>query len=156
MKRKCIYKPFNLRSFILLLFLPANIFLAQNKTVSGFVRKAFQRNQPLLFRCSKINILINNSRNMCMLKLTKLLSLACCLLSPLVSKVQSTDQPIPKKRWPSFWVAVPNQSTDGYGVFIFRKNIEVNIKPGKFLIYISADNRYKLFAVYKSQLKAII
>ena len=40
MKRKYFYKPFNLRFPFLLLFLPANILLAQNKTVSGFVRKA--------------------------------------------------------------------------------------------------------------------
>ncbi len=49
------------------------------------------------------------------------------------------------KRWHAQWIAVPGASNDGYGVYLFRKSIELPTKPTKFIIHVSADNRYKLF-----------
>ena len=60
-------------------------------------------------------------------------------------EAQTIDPAILQKRWPAFWVTVPNESTDGYGVYLFRKSIELNTKPGTFIIHVSADNRYKLY-----------
>ena len=62
-----------------------------------------------------------------------------------VKEAQTIDQAILQKRWPAFWVAVPNESTDGYGIYLFRKTVELNTKPETFIIHVSADNRYKLF-----------
>ncbi len=33
----------------------------------------------------------------------------------------------------------------GYGVYLFRKLMDLNNKPDSFVIHVSADNRYKLF-----------
>ena len=76
---------------------------------------------------------------MSMLKFIKSLSLVYWLLLPFVSEAQSIDSAILQKRWPAFWVTVPNESTDGYGVYLFRKTVTLNTKPGKFIIHVSAD-----------------
>lgn len=49
------------------------------------------------------------------------------------------------KRWHAQWITVPGATNDGYGVYLFRKSIDLPIKPSKFVIHVSADNRYKLF-----------
>lgn len=49
------------------------------------------------------------------------------------------------KRWHAQWITVPNASNDGYGVYMFRKTIDLASKPTNFKIHVSADNRYKLF-----------
>ncbi|MEZ4901944.1 MAG: hypothetical protein R2822_09390 [Spirosomataceae bacterium] len=49
------------------------------------------------------------------------------------------------KRWHAQWITVPNASNDGYGVYLFRKTIDISSKPTNYLIHVSADNRYKLF-----------
>jgi alpha-L-rhamnosidase len=80
-----------------------------------------------------------------MYKLNKILSVAVWLLLSFVVKAQPIDQAILQKRWSASWVTVPNESTDGYGVYLFRKTVELNTKPATFIIHVSADNRYKLF-----------
>jgi alpha-L-rhamnosidase len=49
------------------------------------------------------------------------------------------------KQWQAQWISVPNAPNDGYGVYMFRKLIDFSEKPSKYIIHISADNRYKLF-----------
>lgn len=61
------------------------------------------------------------------------------------SFAQKITPDILQKRWPAFWVTVPNESPDGYGVYLFRKTVELASKPTTFIIHVSADNRYKLF-----------
>ena len=80
-----------------------------------------------------------------MFKFIKSVSLVGWLLLPFVLEAQTIDSAILQKRWPAFWVTVPNESPDGYGVYLFRKSVTLNTKPGKFIIHVSADNRYKLF-----------
>ena len=75
----------------------------------------------------------------------KLLSLLCWLMLPFVSKSQTIEQSILQRQWPAFWVTVPKESADGYGVYLFRKAFELSTRPSKFVIHVSADNRYKLF-----------
>ena len=47
--------------------------------------------------------------------------------------------------WNSDWIAAPFDPGNGYGVYYFRKSIELASKPTSFIIYVSADNRYKLY-----------
>jgi alpha-L-rhamnosidase len=49
------------------------------------------------------------------------------------------------KAWPGKWIAVAGEPAQGYGVYHFRKKIELPDKPASFLVHVSADNRYKLF-----------
>jgi len=50
-----------------------------------------------------------------------------------------------KHAWKAQWITHPTESTQDYGVFLFRKTFDLNRVPSKLLIYISADNRYRLF-----------
>jgi alpha-L-rhamnosidase len=50
-----------------------------------------------------------------------------------------------QKRWPAKWINVPNTSPTEYGIYLFRKQIELAAAPKDFTIYISADNRFQLF-----------
>lgn len=49
------------------------------------------------------------------------------------------------KPWPARWIASPNVSLTDYGVFHFRRSIDLPRKPASFIVHVSADNRYKLF-----------
>ncbi len=47
--------------------------------------------------------------------------------------------------WPAKWIAVPGAPHNAYGVYIFRKRIELKTVPSSFVVHVSADNRYKLY-----------
>lgn len=47
--------------------------------------------------------------------------------------------------WKAQWIAAPGAAPNEYGVFHFRKTLEINKKPGSFIVHVSADNRYRLF-----------
>ncbi len=50
-----------------------------------------------------------------------------------------------KEMWSSRWVAHPHAPARDYGVFHSRKTFSLEHVPGKFVIHVSADNRYQLF-----------
>ncbi len=68
-------------------------------------------------------------------------------------------QPATSSRWASGywnanWIAPDGQelgstsasaSARQYGVYLFRKTINLSAKPGRFVVHVSADNRYRLF-----------
>lgn len=47
--------------------------------------------------------------------------------------------------WNAYWIAAPNDAGTDYGVYYFRKKIDLPAKPATFIIHVSADNRYKLY-----------
>lgn len=55
-----------------------------------------------------------------------------------------------KEDWEARWIAPSNSSLKDYGVFHFRKTFSLNGKPQKFIIHVSADNRYRFFVNGKS------
>ncbi len=50
-----------------------------------------------------------------------------------------------KHAWTSQWITHPLESTLDARKFLFRRNFTLDSVPEKFIIYISADNRYRLF-----------
>ena len=54
-------------------------------------------------------------------------------------------QPVTETQWNARWIAAPNDNGTDYGVYYFRKNINLTAKPASFIIHLSADNRYKLY-----------
>jgi alpha-L-rhamnosidase len=50
-----------------------------------------------------------------------------------------------KKAWPAKWITCPAVNQRAYGIYHFRKKISLPAKPGKFMLHISADNRYRFF-----------
>ena len=50
-----------------------------------------------------------------------------------------------KHAWKGQWITHPTESTFDYGVFLFRKTFDLGTPPSKFVVYVSADNRYRLY-----------
>lgn len=50
-----------------------------------------------------------------------------------------------KHVWKSSWIAHPTASQTDYGVFLFQREFRLSKVPEHFTIYVSADNRYKLY-----------
>ena len=67
------------------------------------------------------------------------------LLLALSSKAQVGDAVYLQKPWQAKWIMVPGANPTGYGVYYFRKPIELASVPKTYPVYVSADNRYKLF-----------
>lgn len=47
--------------------------------------------------------------------------------------------------WSSYWITHPAESIVDYGVYLFRNEINIEQLPDQFKVYVSADNRYRLF-----------
>jgi alpha-L-rhamnosidase len=58
---------------------------------------------------------------------------------------QNDSNAIRHKLWQASWIKVPGEPANEYGVYLFRKKLDINVKPSSFAIHVSADNRYKLF-----------
>ncbi|HEY8936721.1 MAG TPA: alpha-L-rhamnosidase C-terminal domain-containing protein [Cyclobacteriaceae bacterium] len=50
-----------------------------------------------------------------------------------------------QQKWKAQWIHVPHQPGKEFGVYLFRKSIDLEIVPSTFIIHVSADNRYKLY-----------
>jgi alpha-L-rhamnosidase len=48
--------------------------------------------------------------------------------------------------WTARWISLPGAPPFDYGVYHFRKAFELPEKPASFLVHVTADNRYQLFA----------
>lgn len=51
----------------------------------------------------------------------------------------------PGPRWEARWIRHPTASPLAYGVFHFRRALELERVPDSLPVYVSADNRYKLY-----------
>ncbi len=67
------------------------------------------------------------------------------LISPFSSFGQHINPLLSSHPWPAQWITVPDSDPHGYGVYHFRKSLELTEKPASFIIHVSADNRYKLY-----------
>ena len=47
--------------------------------------------------------------------------------------------------WHASWIAMPGEDGHDYGVYYFRKNVDLITRPASFPVHVSADNRYKLY-----------
>ena len=74
-----------------------------------------------------------------------LLSFSFAVFNNFPLCAQGVNPRITQKIWNAFWIAVPGESAQDYGVYQFRKDITLPEKPSSFTIHVSADNRYKLF-----------
>ncbi|MBE7172987.1 MAG: alpha-L-rhamnosidase [Williamsia sp.] len=83
---------------------------------------------------------------MLMLYVKTLLSAFCIALAGIVQAQDTTLNPLLMQgSWPSSWITCPDVPQRAYGVYHFRKEISLTQKPQKFVVHVSADNRYRLF-----------
>lgn len=73
----------------------------------------------------------------------------CCVLLFILAgfycSAQDINPDLLSKRWDAMWIEVPNTSSKDYGIYLFRKTIDLAAKPAKMVVHVSGDNRYKLF-----------
>lgn len=75
----------------------------------------------------------------------KLLSLLFFLSTTCLG--QNIDTLRANRPWNAHWIGLkaPFDNGKSYGVYYFRKRIDLPAKPSSFFIHVSADNRYKLY-----------
>ncbi len=49
------------------------------------------------------------------------------------------------ENWNARWISVPQTAQQGYGVFYFRKDIDLAAVPDDYIVHVTGDNRYKLY-----------
>ncbi|MDP4189050.1 MAG: alpha-rhamnosidase, partial [Bacteroidota bacterium] len=49
------------------------------------------------------------------------------------------------KEWVAKWISCPGISGKEYGVYLFRKDFNLDSEPKQFIVHVSGDNRYKLY-----------
>jgi alpha-L-rhamnosidase len=72
--------------------------------------------------------------------------------APLLAAAQEQDQNqdqdqerLRRTQWSARWIAVPGEPATEYGVYHFRRVVELAAKPERFVVHVSGDNRYQLF-----------
>ncbi|HEV2479176.1 MAG TPA: alpha-L-rhamnosidase N-terminal domain-containing protein [Puia sp.] len=72
------------------------------------------------------------------------LACLCVFFGPIAKAGAMIVEPSPVS-WHANWIALPGEDGRDYGVYYFRKHIELSARPAKFVVHVSADNRYKLY-----------
>jgi len=52
---------------------------------------------------------------------------------------------IVNNEWTASWITHPSITGKEFGVYLFRKDFTLAAQPEKFIVHVSADNRYKLY-----------
>ncbi|RYG15015.1 MAG: alpha-L-rhamnosidase, partial [Chitinophagaceae bacterium] len=74
-----------------------------------------------------------------------LIILALFFFSDLTAQDFRINPNLLNQRWTAQWISAPNVSQKAYGVYHFRKKINLKNKPNQFIVHLSADNRYRFF-----------
>lgn len=67
------------------------------------------------------------------------------LVSDLYAQYPNHTLPQYPVEWNSQWITHPDIDKTAYGLIHFRNSFELDAKPGKFIVHISGDNRYRLY-----------
>src|ERR1017187_6631453 len=49
------------------------------------------------------------------------------------------------RSWTAHWIFVPQAATGDFGVYHFRRHIDLSSPPTSFIVHASGDNRYQLY-----------
>lgn len=74
-----------------------------------------------------------------MRQLFLLLFVSCSL------NAQEINPSLLSRQWPASWISCPDVPQRDYGVYHFRKTFSLDQAPAKFIVHVTADNRYRLF-----------
>jgi alpha-L-rhamnosidase len=67
------------------------------------------------------------------------------LILLVASLCQGANPELLKNAWAASWAYPAGADPFGYGVYHYRKTLDLPSRPAAFLIHVSADNRYQLF-----------
>ena len=61
------------------------------------------------------------------------------------SGLPATAEALRLSRWPAHWITHPATPKADYGVWLFRRTVELPAKPARFVVHVTADARYQLW-----------
>jgi len=77
--------------------------------------------------------------------------LCIAFIAPVRSEQSSSSGlPLPSEKllklaWPASWITHPAAPKNEYGVYLFRRTLDLAQKPERFIVHVTADARYRLF-----------
>jgi len=94
---------------------------------------------------SSIALSVFNPTDVRMMKKLLTYLIGCWL--PFLLSAQSADihPRILNREWEAFWIACPDTPLKSFGIYHFRKKFTIEKRYEKFIVHVSADNRYRLF-----------
>ncbi len=78
-------------------------------------------------------------------KMRKLTTIFFLFLAITASAQFGMPQQTEGFQWDASWISVPDAPETDAGLYLFRKTIDLNAKPASFEVYVSGDNRFKLY-----------
>jgi len=78
-------------------------------------------------------------------RIMKNFTVTILLLLALTVNAQFGNQGATGFKWNASWITVPEAGTTTSGLYLFRKKLTLETVPSSFIVYVSADSRYKLF-----------
>ena len=73
------------------------------------------------------------------------IAFALVLAAPIGARAQDRAPTIFAGAAEAKWIAPPGMHADSFGVFHARRVVELAAKPARFIVHVSADNRYRLY-----------
>src|ERR1051325_9394014 len=61
------------------------------------------------------------------------------------SGLPPTNAALLKSRWPARWITHPAAPKSDYGVYLFRRIVELPAAPARFIVHVTGDDRYRLW-----------
>lgn len=76
--------------------------------------------------------------------LTALVLIALSAIPALAAPPQANPDLL-SRQWDASWIVAPGTEPFGFGVYHFRKTIDLPAQPRTFVVHVTADNRYQLW-----------
>jgi alpha-L-rhamnosidase len=74
-----------------------------------------------------------------------LLSFMMIATAPADSGLPAAVPELISGRWSARWITHPSAPKSDYGVYLFRRTLDLAEKPGRFVVHVSGDARYQLW-----------
>ena len=78
---------------------------------------------------------------------TLLLACTLCANAQFGGSRRAPGQPfdLATESWNARWISVPETPANDYGVYYFRKEVELGEVPSKYIVHVTGDSRYKFY-----------
>jgi hypothetical protein len=90
---------------------------------------------------------ISQWRRIFFLGMKPLMTVSCFFIFflPGIAQDVAINSALLQGPWNAQWISCPDIPLRAYGVYHFRKTMDLQDKPGRFIVHASADNRYMLY-----------
>jgi hypothetical protein len=75
----------------------------------------------------------------------RILAVLLLLAAQTLGAAPQTQPDLRTRRWEAQWIVAPGTDPFGFGVYHFRKVLDLAERPARFVVHVTADNRYQLW-----------